>query len=257
MINFLKNIIRYKLPNLVFLYKRRKYSNFYFFDFLGDIITLSKDSNFSNRLSSVPVIFDVGACTGFSALNILNRIKNVKLHCFEPTQESVVALKKNLSKYKDVTINALALGKESKTCNFYTYGGQENLNRMYKNTSIHGGSKSDDNPAIENIEIVTLDQYCLNKKFDIIDILRIDVNGYDLEVLKGAKNMLEQKKIKYINLSFYTVHKDDNDMGSLSEINQELLGYGYRLGLFYNGFLHPKKKVGYYTATYLCNDIRG
>ena len=44
----------------------------------------------------------------------------------------------------------------------------------------------------------TIDNFCKKNALDSIDILRVDVNGYELETLKGATKMLDEKKINFI-----------------------------------------------------------
>ena len=50
----------------------------------------------------------------------------------------------------------------------------------------------------EEVDILTLDEFCANQKIDNILLLKIDVEGNEYNVLKGAKRMLEEGRIKYI-----------------------------------------------------------
>ncbi len=49
-----------------------------------------------------------------------------------------------------------------------------------------------------NVQTQTLDNFCLSKKIENIDILKIDTEGNDLNVLKGAKKLLSENRIKVI-----------------------------------------------------------
>ena len=49
-----------------------------------------------------------------------------------------------------------------------------------------------------NVQTQTLDNFCLEEKINNIDVLKIDTEGNELNVLKGAKKLLEQNKINII-----------------------------------------------------------
>ena len=49
-----------------------------------------------------------------------------------------------------------------------------------------------------SVQTQTLDNFCLEKKINNIDVLKIDTEGNELNVLKGAKKLLEQNKINII-----------------------------------------------------------
>ena len=261
MIKYFKNIIRYNFPNLVFLYKRFRHQEFYYDDFLYDIIKLSYNKNFNLSTLNNPVIFDVGSCIGNSALSFLKRVENPSIHCFEPGCKTFKKLKKELTKYKQVKLNNFALGENSKESLLYTYKNADYLNRMLEISSImRGGLSINDPPTIENIQVEVLDDYFQKNDINIIHILRIDTNTHNFSVLKGSVKTLVAKKIKYINIGFYEITADDkedpNKVGSLEEINSFLKSFGYRLATFYNGFIHPKFRGGYYTATFIIDDIK-
>ena len=57
---------------------------------------------------------------------------------------------------------------------------------------------------VENVKTVTLDNFCSKKKIKNIDLLKIDTEGHEKEVLIGAKNLMKNKKIKYILIEFHT-----------------------------------------------------
>ena len=52
----------------------------------------------------------------------------------------------------------------------------------------------------ETVDIVTLDEFCQTKRIDQINYLKIDTEGGDLEVLKGAANMLTEQRIDFVEV---------------------------------------------------------
>lgn len=54
----------------------------------------------------------------------------------------------------------------------------------------------------EQIEIKTLDEYCEDEGISEINLLKIDVEGHELEVLNGAMDMISSGNIQYITFEF-------------------------------------------------------
>lgn len=54
----------------------------------------------------------------------------------------------------------------------------------------------------ETIELETLDNYCSNHGITQIDFLKIDIEGHELEALKGASQLLKQGKVKVIQFEY-------------------------------------------------------
>jgi FkbM family methyltransferase len=54
----------------------------------------------------------------------------------------------------------------------------------------------------ETIDLTTVDEFCRLNHIDCIDLLKIDVEGYELNVLKGAKGMLNSRRVRFIQFEF-------------------------------------------------------
>lgn len=52
------------------------------------------------------------------------------------------------------------------------------------------------------VEIKTLDQYCQENNIEEIDFIKIDVEGFEMNVFEGAKNLLLNNKIHAIQFEF-------------------------------------------------------
>jgi FkbM family methyltransferase len=61
------------------------------------------------------------------------------------------------------------------------------------------------------IEVRTIDGYCAERGITIIDILKSDTQGFDLEVIKGAACLLEQRRIQliYMEITFCSCACED------------------------------------------------
>ena len=54
----------------------------------------------------------------------------------------------------------------------------------------------------ETVILSTIDNYCNENKIDRIDLLKLDVEGHELKILKGASQMLAKNKISNIQVEF-------------------------------------------------------
>ena len=56
------------------------------------------------------------------------------------------------------------------------------------------------------LKTITLDTFCEKEKISKIDILKIDVEGFENNVFKGAKNLIDNNKINCIQMEYNTHH---------------------------------------------------
>ena len=64
------------------------------------------------------------------------------------------------------------------------------------------GSKKSSFLRSEIVNVVSIDSFCKKKNINKIDLLKIDTEGHEAEVLKGATRMLK-KNIRYILIEFH------------------------------------------------------
>src|SRR5262249_15432267 len=90
----------------------------------------------------------------------------------------------------------------------------------------------------------TLDKFCSERGVKQIDVLKIDTEGFDFEVLKGASSMLARKAIKFIYFEFNDITAQSDALGgALAPIDQLIRPYGYRFIATYNDYLVPEGEL--------------
>ena len=158
------------------------------------------------------VVFDVGcyrAIFSKTILNLTNKTKH-KFYLFD-INKKVKNYIKDLLKLKNVYYNEIALSNKNGIKNY-------NYNRFFESagSSLSNIVKNDrrwnfsrklifkflflkpKNFIKYKVPTITLDSFVRKNKIKIIDILKIDIEGSEYELLKGAKDTLKKNKIKII-----------------------------------------------------------
>jgi FkbM family methyltransferase len=145
------------------------------------------------------VFIDVSANKGLYSQELLSQYASslTALHLFEPSKE----LTENFLKFADsrVRVNNFALSDLSGSATLYKVAGYAGLNSLTKRRLDHFEVSMD---HVEEIQKITLDEYTSRHNIERIDLLKIDVEGHELDVLKGAKLNLEGSRIKCIQFEF-------------------------------------------------------
>lgn len=122
-------------------------------------------------------VFDCGAKTGYFTLLFAELCCEGKVHAFEPTK-TFQMLKDNIDHYQlsNIQLNNLALGESVGDIedNIYRIWGKPPEKQIYKFT--------------------TIDKYCEDNNIQELNLIKIDVDSYDFEVLKGSINVLKNLK---------------------------------------------------------------
>lgn len=148
----------------------------------------------SNAKSGECVIFDVGANRGQWCREVLAICPRAQIHCFEPATDTWQTLQQQ-GFPPNVVCNRLGVGAETGTMKLYIEGKNSELNSLYPNES-HASTQSIEVP------ITTIDAYCRELAIPHIDFLKVDVEGHDFAVLRGATQMLRARNISLVQFEY-------------------------------------------------------
>jgi len=149
-----------------------------------------------------PIFFDVGANVGNYALGLRNRFPDANIYTFEPVRSTYDLLNNNVSGCRIDTYN-LGLGDKKGRATIFNKANNNNteLATLYSDVFKAGG-KSEGEITSSQCEIDTIDNFCDTTQVKNIHFLKIDVEGHELSVLKGASEMLKRKRIDIIQFEF-------------------------------------------------------
>ena len=147
---------------------------------------------------SKTVIFDVGANVGNYAKDLTNVFKNYNIHCFEPAKQTFSRLSENI-KDSNIVLNNFGLSDKETVQTLYYDKEGSGLASLYNRQLDYFGI---DFSKAETVSLSTLDVYCEKNHIEKIDFLKMDVEGNELNLLKGAESMLKNKMIGAIQIEF-------------------------------------------------------
>lgn len=162
--------------------------------------------NFCKQIKQ-PIIFDIGANKGCYSQTIKSISNDAEIFMFEPHPITFQSLKKNF-KQDNFHLFNLACGEKEGSVNLYDYADRNCSSHatLVKNVieDIHQGQSKE-----YQIEMIALDQFITEHNIKHINLLKIDTEGYELNVLKGCQESIKAKKIDIIHFEF-------NEMNILS-----------------------------------------
>jgi len=139
------------------------------------------------------VFFDVGAHKGEYSEEILRVYgAGAEIFCFEPARATYDVLQERLKGHSNVRLFNFGFSDE------------EGLVDLFSDTLVSGRASVYHRGAHsrEQVRLATIDGFCEREGISHIDLLKIDVEGHELNVLKGAEKLLASNSIVYIQFEF-------------------------------------------------------
>jgi len=150
---------------------------------------------FNNIKDKINNIFDVGCRSDSEFLHFKGEV-----HYFDPVSEFIENLKKQPNSNKTSYFNTFGLGNETKETYYYPKY-QSFYDRIIS-------CRVSDNSNKVVLHIKKANEYIIENNIKTIDFLKIDTEGYELNVLKGFDSFLEN--IKIIQFEYGGTFMDNN-----------------------------------------------
>jgi len=148
------------------------------------------------------VVFDVGANVGGYANDVMRLVPGCEIHCFEPVPDTFDELKRHLDGRPLVILNNFGLSFKEGNAQISASTDRSGSGR----DSLHPTPRPDGEPlaGLEqiNITLSTIDEYVASQGIARIDFLKIDVEGHELSVLRGASRSLSSGVIQAVQFEY-------------------------------------------------------
>jgi len=187
------------------------------------------------------ICMDIGANTGLYSYFINFFEPKTKLFVFEPDSSLIECIKLNLSKCANASINNIGIADYSGALDLFV----NEKSRQTNSFEWDAVSPFADECKKVSVRVESIDNFCEKNDIPKIDILKIDVQGYEHKILQGAETMLKKLQILALEASF--ISKDTIKSLSLADeyfkeykpINQVMFGADL---IFYNSVKVLKKQ---------------
>lgn len=153
------------------------------------------------------VIFDVGANVGNYARLALSKFGGrLDLYCFEPSSKTFELLLANLKGYPMVEFFNIGFGKDNQELDLYSDGYGSGMASVYPRRLYNKGGRPLE--RVETIHLCRLDDFCNERNIKHIHLLKMDVEGHEMMVLEGARELLRSDSVDFIQFEFGACNVD-------------------------------------------------
>jgi FkbM family methyltransferase len=170
-------------------------------------------------------VADIGANVGRWSRSLLDqasrsgRAADVRLHAFEPESRAYARLERSLAGTGAV-LSPMALSDRSGTSAFHVVGAAAGTNSLHAPAGVP--------VTTETVPTGTLDSYAAEARVPGFALVKIDTEGHDLAVLRGARGLLAQRRVAVVQFEYN--HRWVYARAFLRDAFDLLAGVGYRLG---------------------------
>jgi FkbM family methyltransferase len=151
-------------------------------------------------------IIDIGANVGTISVALSLLFPSSEIHAFEPNPYAQRRLKQNvlLNNISNLSIHQQAIGSSHEYLDFHHY---DDISGDIGLSSFIQSKKLTSKAHIKSTEVMTLDSF--DKEFNKpVAIIKIDVQGFETEVIKGSKNLIQRHRPVII------LEHEDNNLAS-------------------------------------------
>lgn len=172
-------------------------------------------------------VVDVGANEGQTIQRVLREFPNASVHSFEPSPETYQRLRSTAEKEPRARVYPFACGATAGSVKFHVTGnhwcssvlapsdlGQRLYGEWYQTQKVI------------DVPMVRLDDWAAEHHITNVDLLKVDAQGYDLEVLRGATGLLQGVKAINSECQFAPEYVG---CASFSQIDLFLVEHGFSL----------------------------
>jgi FkbM family methyltransferase len=148
-------------------------------------------------------IFDVGASAGQFLSVVVQPLAAAgipfRVHAFEPSPTAFQKLQASFRDRPDISLNNCGLGREPGQFDLFSNAPGSSLASLSRRRLDHFGI---DFQASEKVTLIALDDYCRDRRVPSIDLLKLDVEGHELDVLQGGLRMFREHRIGMVSFEF-------------------------------------------------------
>lgn len=149
-------------------------------------------------IGDVEVAVDVGANCGAMAVHLARHHPDAAIHALEPGSQARALLEENTAPFPNVTVHPFGLGGADLSTTLYVGADIGQASVIPPDEGDHRG---------EPVELRDAAAWAAEAGIDRIDILKVDVEGLELEVLERLAPLLPTVKVLYVEYDSRTARR--------------------------------------------------
>jgi FkbM family methyltransferase len=148
---------------------------------------------------SIQVVVDVGANVGEYSDFASRLLPEARVFSIEPAMTTFRDLEKRLGSRPNVRCARLAISSVRGNATLHHVRGLSGLSSLTQRDLLEHGIEQS---HVETVPTLTLDEFADQQEIRDIDVLKIDVEGHEMEVLTGAQGLIGRRAVANIQFEF-------------------------------------------------------
>jgi FkbM family methyltransferase len=182
-------------------------------------------------VANLELVVDIGANRGQFTLAARKWARKARVIAFEPLAEAAASFRKVFQGDLRVTIHQVAIGKEAGEASIHVSAAEDSTSLLPISTLQNRIFPGTFEIRTEMVKIRPLSDFIVFEEIVCPAMLKLDVQGYELEVLKGCEVLLDRFSYVYAECSFVELY---SGQALADEIIAWLRKRGWRLSGIYN-----------------------
>lgn len=150
----------------------------------------------NNNYFSLPpdaVVFDIEANVGSLTLRFAQLVRRGRVYAFEPTGYAFTKLLRNLSLNPElaervIPVQLFVSDHSGSNHQMNAYSSWKVDRTASDAHPIHGGTVQ----SAKSVPTITIDSFCMERNIRRVDLIKVDTDGYEIQILKGASKTLKK-----------------------------------------------------------------
>src|SRR5208282_761459 len=182
-----------------------------------------RDIQFFPNGVELGTVLDVGANTGQTALHLVRHFPKSRIYSFEPVPSTFQQLVRNTAKYANIEPICCALGADRGS-------GKMTTKSLSPSNRLIGSVESSSSAIpLLDVPVDTVDAFCTEREIRRVNLLKIDTEGYEMSIFRGAENLLAEKRIDFILAECDFFRRASEPHGDFIEISKYISAFGFRV----------------------------
>ncbi|RZT18922.1 FkbM family methyltransferase [Mycobacterium sp. BK558] len=152
-------------------------------------------------------IVDIGANKGQFALFAAHTFKNAAVHSFEPLNRPAERFMRTLGNQARITLYRSAIGAESGSSQMHVARRDDSSSLLPITTAQVSNFRGTDEVRTEVVRVSRLDEFLCEEMVRLPALLKLDVQGYEMQALLGCEDLLHRFQYVYLEVSFLELYK--------------------------------------------------